>query len=200
MDPVQGPLMNCPRCKLDLTRPYEVKASEQDIESFLIAFAEGEPWVREYSLMQGKIKVKVRELSEPEHDILYQLATQQIQGAMQNPRDAMWKLLESMLNSRWFLQIVELNRGGNIISFPKSLEKWQESIDPEKKLNPQQLVLKVKDRFIELTKATESLGRMLLAVVSDFNMRLRDLEVKITTPDFFDNQSAGDSANSSAEG
>ena len=197
--PITGQLTVCPRCKFDLTRPYEVQATEEDINSFLVSFAQGKPWTRTYQLAGGKIEVLIRELSEPEHDLLFQLAVQQMQGSVQNPQDAMWKLLESMLNSRWFLQTVALSRGENTIKLPDSFEQWQQQLDPEKKMNPVQLINKIKDRFIELTQATESLGRMLLTVVSDFNMRLRDMEVKLTNPDFFGSQQAGESANSSAE-
>lgn len=57
---------HCARCQWPVSSPFNVVATEQDKQQFLISILSGESYRKEYSLLGGTVRLRLRSLSIPE--------------------------------------------------------------------------------------------------------------------------------------
>lgn len=63
----------CPHCRHDITKPPHVTPTQQDLEIYVQTLLAGTPFVREYSFLQGRLKIVFRGLTS----VIYDLASKQ---------------------------------------------------------------------------------------------------------------------------
>lgn len=57
---------HCSRCQWPVNSPFNIVATEQDKQQFLISILSGESYRKEYSLLGGTVRLRLRSLSIPE--------------------------------------------------------------------------------------------------------------------------------------
>ena len=92
--PVNGPQF-CPRCSWDMKQKFEVEATNEDKEAFLIALLGGQRFRKKYELFGGKVVVTFRNMLAEENKAVYR----------QLVIDQRAKKIET--EAEWFVQMMD---------------------------------------------------------------------------------------------
>lgn len=170
------PQTHCVRCHWPTTSPFKVEATEEDKRRFIIAILGGERFHKEYELLGGVVKVKLRSLTVDEVTMLnvqlgYMVQTGQIVGSLEYATHGM--LFRTALGT------TELKAGPHTLYNSKPISEYE----TEKIADPTKLVAYLAD-FTKSLK-TENTVRLVSKAYREFQQLVELLEEMTDRPDFW---------------
>lgn len=176
------PLSECPHCGWDLGVPDNVMPSSADKQNFLQATLGNLPFEKVYFLMGDQLQVTVRSLRPEELDACYrQIYIERRRGEITTEKD-FW---ESLMRCRNCLQVIHIRTPQLVHELPKSLEEWRTDNTPSSD-DEDTVVRMIRDHVYQNVLRTESIVRLVSAVVADFNRLVSKLEANAQNPDFWE--------------
>jgi len=165
----------CPRCDYELGIPYVIKPTPEDMQNFALSLQPGTGlrFTKTFTL-PGNITVGLRNLSAKEFEIL------RCQMDLERTTDmtaALWFYHHDFYRLCWQLYLLKTPTEA-IIEFD-SKSNLAEKSTPEKTLLPECA------DWLRGLLANESLQKLLLGLLAEFNMTMANLEALSRTPDFY---------------
>lgn len=176
--PISGPPF-CPRCGWDMKQKFEVEATDEDKEAFLIALLGGHRFRKKYALFGGKVVVTFRNMLAEENKAIYrQLVIDQ--QAKKIATEAEWFV--QMMDYRLACSFEELTdkNGKPIASMPEVLLVTPLPEDDTNNPLVQQL-----HKINTTTLAQEVTRRLVGAHLRKFQRLLEVLEAQALDPSFW---------------
>lgn len=180
-----APVDFCPHCKWDLSLPDIPEPDYADRQLFLQSLLGLKPFVKDYDLVGGQIKITFRTLTRGEIDAIYSQAFREQQdGKIVTPQD----FYERVNRLRLMLQLQKLESTVFSHDLPDGLTKetspnadchWKFSDDETEPL------LRVEEFILESVLPTESLNRVVQQTCGRFNRAVSKMEALIDNPDFW---------------
>ena len=166
----------CPHCGWDLSVADTVALTERDKEDYFQAWLGGIPFIRNYSLFNGRVDVAFRELRVDELDACYQLCwSEQSKGKYQTLQD--WR--QALLRTQLCLSLVSLKSEQEAHVFPETLAGWNlHESDAVKQLEA------VRKYVWESVLKTETRARLVSEKYADFGRRLSKLAAWLDSENF----------------
>lgn len=168
---------NCVRCHWPVAKPFNVEATEDDKRRFIIAILGGERFHKQYELLGGAVKLKLRSLTVPEVTMLnvqlgYMVQTGQIVGNLEYSHHGM--LFRAALGT------VEMQAGPHVLYSSKPIAEFVPENKPQ---DPTNLVAYLE----EFTKSlkTETTVRLVSKAYREFQQLVELLEEMTDRPDFW---------------
>ena len=173
----------CARCGWPHTKKDVIEITEIDKDLFLEAILGGKQFYRSRELYGGKIKLVIRTLSPSEHDLCWkQITADWNNGTIKNLVDQG----EMMTRYRAVLQLVSLDGMRIPVYLPGSADEWRELVeaggDPDDGSGSTFLPRALKS--MEQLFVSESMARLVVGSVADFNMFITKIEANAINPDF----------------
>jgi len=175
----------CARCGFDKASDDPIVISDHDKSMFLQTIW-GAPFLKQYTMYGGKMKLIFRTLTPLEVDMIYQqVSREQMVGAIMTDFDRM----EMLFRYRMILQLVSLESPGMTRDMPRSIDAWEkmlpvklpEELDEKKQYT---LLWRVWRYFANNVTKTESSQRVLYNVVREFNGLVTKLEAQALNVNF----------------
>jgi hypothetical protein len=165
----------CPQCSCVLADPTEIKPTQVDLMNYVLSFSGGGKFLKEYSLLGGRVRVVFRGLSSEASDAaLTRASVKQANGNFSG-----WGQYWSALASYRMVAGIHAVRLGN--------ESYDVSTEVDGALKDGQPIDEV---FDEVRKSAafnnESLWRVMSSRWADFERLLRHLEDQSSDPSFCD--------------
>lgn len=168
----------CPHCGWDQDLPDPIIPSEQDKTDFLTSILGNIPYEKVFDKLNGQLQITVRSLRPEELDMCYaQCYIERQQGLLQTEND-FW---EALTRNRAALQLVDIRSSQMLHEFPRSVQEWGPCPEGEDKH-----VKYIREEVYNTALRTETMARMALAAVADFNRLLSKLEANANNPDFWE--------------
>lgn len=175
-------ITTCPHCSSNLADPVQ-EASKEDKFVFIQTLLAGKPFEKTYSLYDGQIEITFRGLTVKEGDLcVRQCNDQKENGDLKTLAD----VYEENTRYSMALQTVKLKSAGDTFDLPDSIDGWKESFLDSGIVfkEGETLLTKIKEWYFDNVVKTESLGRIVSMVLSEFNRLNRYMEVNHRNANF----------------
>lgn len=175
-------LSHCPNCNHDLSQSVDVEPSDQDKTAFLHTVLGGRPFVKEYTLMGGNLRLTFRGLTVKELEEVYKQASKDVKdGKISATVDH----YEQLNRYRFCLQLssVETVQPPSLRDLPDGFSKetnknatafWEDSDLPT-----------IENWLSENVLMSESLYRMAHVACANFNRLATKMEAMVDNSDFW---------------
>lgn len=179
---------DCPHCGWDLTKPDIPDPTYADKQAFLQSILGQRPFIKQYSLFGGTLKIVFRTLTTKELDTIYAQVLQESRaGEIPSTMDY-W---EKINRYRLYLQIQRLEVAGGIVELPEGFTRetnphagshWQLPKSEDPKFTGLTLV----DAYINKeVLQTETMQRCVQNTCGQFNRLVSKLEALMDNSDFW---------------
>jgi hypothetical protein len=183
-EPASDEAERCPRCGWLQGVSDPITVTEEDKDAFLRAVLGLRQFSKWIELYGGRLKVQVRTLDTGELDQCWrQISHDWDAQQLKTPSDQN----EMLIRYRAALQIIAIEGLEKPVVCPQSFTEWEKVVSPSDDNNegsPTTTVKRVWDAFRKQVMASESLYRLLIGAVQDFNLMVNKLEISATNPDF----------------
>ena len=172
----------CARCGWPKSLEDSIEVTEPDKDVFLSSVLGGKAFEKLYDLFGGRMQISCRTLAPHEVDLCWkQVHADFKNGLVQTPQDQ----ADRLQRYRAALQVTSID-GDSPVTVPKSMAEWEtlfvnDVADLDSGNTVIQLVWK---RFSQLL-TNESLHRLIVGTVGDFNNLVAKLEASANSPDFW---------------
>jgi hypothetical protein len=172
----------CVRCGWPQSFPDSIVITNDDKDIFLAAVLGGNAFEKQYELFGGRMSINCRTLSPHEVDLCWrQIHADFKAGVVQTPQDQ----ADRLQRYRAALQVTNI-AGDSPWILPKSLAEWEQSEGvTSAELSENDTVIKpIWDTFSRIL-SNETLHRVIVGTVGEFNNLIGKLEVNANSPDFW---------------
>jgi hypothetical protein len=174
----EDPEERCARCGWPRDKEDVIEVTEGDKDLFLQAILGGKQFHKTIELYSGKLKLIIRTLTPAEHDACWrQVTIDWGSGRVKNLVDQG----EMLTRYRAVLQVVAISGLDRPVSFPSNMEDWKALCEDN---DGKDTFLVEAIHAFENALVSESLNRMVVGSVSDFNMLVTKMEANSVNPDF----------------
>lgn len=167
---------NCPHCSWDLSQPSLAEPSEDDKINYMQTFLGDIPFSKDFTLLGGRLHVRLRSLTTPEQEMCLKQATKDIQSNkdLENPAmaiDLLWKYSLAV-------QLVSLKGPGLALDNESDLTVFQPDANGD---------FAVKDALEKLMSKISHGGmyRVLIKKMSEFNAIVKKMEDNVDNENFW---------------
>jgi hypothetical protein len=183
-------LKDCPHCQLRLDQPSIPEPGPVEKQAFLQSVIGQKPFIKDYELFGGAVRVRLRTLTTPELDEIYkQVLLEQEQRVIRTETD----FYERINRYRLFLQLLQVETrgpGGYLRDLP---DGYTVETNPHaggfwkfKREDVRQTGLPLIERWLlDNVLVTETLMRSVNMTCGRFNRLVAKMEALVNTPDFW---------------
>lgn len=166
----------CPRCMLDLTQAYVYKPTAEELQDYALSLLPGTVRYTKTYTLPSKMTISFRVLSPAEVTAIGWQA--ELDRGVEIP-NAMWLYNIDLYRLVWQTYKITAPASGTVMEIPPTLNAAAKSTRTETLL-PQTV-----DWFKQNIFANESLLRVVMGCLFDFNMRVANMEALARDPDFY---------------